>query len=103
MTTTETTSAAGTSQLTVNAQDTTGANLTGVLRGPLPERNCGVERVHTNAFTLNKGQEYSIEADGYGSCAFAYWMDSGDPNNQRAILIVSDTSLTAVLNCSTSA
>ncbi|TLY00230.1 MAG: hypothetical protein E6K95_08645 [Thaumarchaeota archaeon] len=55
------------------------------------------------AFTLNNGQAYTIEADGYGSCAFACWMDSGDANNQGAISIVSNTSLTAVLNCSTSA
>ena len=102
-TTTETTSAAGTSQLTVNAQDTTGANLTGYY-AVLYQSGTAVSRGYTpTAFTLNKGQEYTIEADGYGSCAFAYWMDSGDPNNQRAILIVSDTSLTAVLNCSTSA
>jgi hypothetical protein len=50
---------------------------------------------------LNDGQTYSLEADSYGSCQFAYWLDSGSTNSVRTISIASDTQLTAVYNCGT--
>jgi hypothetical protein len=50
---------------------------------------------------LNDGQTYSLEADSYGSCQFAYWLDSGSTNSVRTISITSDTQLTAVYNCGT--
>jgi hypothetical protein len=50
---------------------------------------------------LNDGQTYSLEADSYGSCQFAYWLDSGSTNSVRTISIASNTQLTAVYNCGT--
>jgi hypothetical protein len=50
---------------------------------------------------LNDGQTYSIEADSYGSCQFAHWLDSGSTNSVRTISIASNTQLTAVYDCGT--
>lgn len=50
-------------------------------------------------FTLNKGQTYTVQVDDYGSCNFAYWLDTGSTNSQRSISVTSDSSVTAVYNC----
>ena len=89
----------GTSRLTVSTQGTDGAALTDYW-AQLNQNGVTVAKGYTPAsFSLNNGQTYTVEADGYGSCAFAYWLDTGSTNNQRTISITSDTSLIAVLEC----
>ncbi|MDE1852379.1 MAG: spherulation-specific family 4 protein [Thaumarchaeota archaeon] len=101
-TTTTTTAASGTSQLVVDAQDTTGAAISGYYVA-LYQGGKTISTGYSPAtFTLNSGQTYTVESDGYGSCAFAYWLDTGSTNGQRSIEISTNTVLTAVLNCGTS-
>ena len=92
--------AAATSTLTVTTQDTTGATLTGYYT-VLFQNNQVVSNGYTPAtFTLNNGQTYAVQVDGYGSCSFGHWLDTGSTTNPRAISITSATSLTAVMSCS---
>ena len=99
VTTTTTSSGGGTSQLTVNTQDTNGAPLTNYYT-ELYQNNQTIATGYTPAvYTVNNGQTYTVEADGYGSCAFAYWLDTGSTNNLRTISITAATTLTAVLKC----
>lgn len=105
--TTSTTSTASspssTSLLTLNAQDTYGAALTGYYMA-LYQNGQTVSTGYSPAtFTLNNGQTYTIESDGYGSCVFDYWLDTGSTNVQRNISISSNVALTAVLNCGSTA
>ena len=96
---TATTGSSGTSHLTVKTQNTAGTPLTGYW-AQLYQNGKTVATGYTPAtFTLKNGQTYVVEADGYKSCAFAYWLDTGSTNNQRTISITSDTTLTAVLKC----
>src|SRR2546427_1141892 len=98
-TTTSTTSGNGTPNLTINTQDTTGVALTGYWT-ELSQNGQVLANGYTPAtYTLNSGQTYTLEADGFASCTFDHWVDTNSPNNLRDISIISDTSLTAVLNC----
>jgi hypothetical protein len=91
-----------TPSLTVVTQDTTGAPLTGyyvaLFLAGLPVSS-GYTPV---TFTLVGGVTYVVESDGYGSCVFDHWRDTGSTDNQRAVSITSDTTLTSVLNCGSS-
>ena len=89
----------GTSHLNVNTQSTTGAALAGFYTY-LSQGGSGVASGYTPyAFVVNNGQVYAVNVDGYGSCSFSSWLDTGSSNNTRTISITSDTTLTAVLNC----
>lgn len=50
-------------------------------------------------FSLASGATYSVQADGYGSCAFSNWQDTGSTNAIRQVSITTNTQLTAVYNC----
>jgi len=50
-------------------------------------------------YNLNNGQTYTVEADGYGSCVWYQWLDTGSTNNVRTITLTADTTLTAVMKC----
>src|SRR2546425_1014320 len=98
-TATSTTTSNGTPNLMVNTQDTTGAALTGYWT-ELSQNGQPLANAYTPAtYALNRGQTYTLDADGYASCSFDHWLDTNSPNNLRDISIISDTSLTAVLNC----
>lgn len=90
-----------TSVLSVTSQDTSGKILTGymavlnysgtttiVATGPTP---------HT--FTLNNSQSYTVGVDGYLSCNFDHWLDTGNTTEIRTISITQNTQVTAVMNC----
>jgi hypothetical protein len=80
-------------------QNTAGAALTGYWT-QLWQNGVTVASGYTPAtYTLVNGQLYTIEADGYGSCAFDHWLDNGSTNNMRDITVTSNTSLVAVLKC----
>jgi hypothetical protein len=97
-TTTSITSAAS-SQLNVATQNTAGAPLANYWT-QLWQNGVTVASGYTPAsYTLVNGQLYTIEADGYGSCAFDHWLDNGSTNNMRDITVTSNTSLVAVLKC----
>src|SRR5207247_9044739 len=92
----------GTSQLTVATQDASGATLAGY-NTVLTQNGVTVGSGFTPVtFTLNNGQSYSLLVNGYGSCGFDHWLDTGSTGNPRAVSITSATSLTAVMNCSRS-
>jgi len=100
--TTTSTSIGGTSQLTVATQDASGATLAGY-NTVLTQNGVTVGSGFTPVtFTLNNGQSYSLLVNGYGSCGFDHWLDTGSTGNPRAVSITSATSLTAVMNCSRS-
>jgi hypothetical protein len=97
--TSTTSTVSGSSKLTVGMQNTAGAALTGYWT-QLWQNGVTVASGYTPAsYTLVNGQLYTIEADGYGSCAFDHWLDNGSTNNMRDITITSNTSLVAVLKC----
>ena len=92
----------GTSKLTVTSETTTGTVITGFWTELHDQTGTVLASGYTPfTYPLNNGQTYIVEVDGYGSCAFDRWLDTGNTNNQRNVSVTSDTSLTAVLNCST--
>src|SRR3989454_59380 len=99
--TTTATSVGGTSKLTVSAQDLSGSPLTGYYTEVYLNGKKAATGYTPATFTLNNGQTYTVEADGYGSCPFGYWLDTGSTNNQRIITMTADTAMTAVLKCGT--
>jgi len=85
--------------MTINAQDTNGAPLTGYYTA-LYQNNQKIATGYTPAvYTLNNGQTYTVEADGYGTCVWYQWLDTGSTNNLRDITLTADATLTAVLKC----
>ena len=97
--TSTTTSGNGTPNLTINTQDTTGVSLTGYWTELSQNDQVQADGYTPATYTLNSGQTYTLEADGFASCTFDHWLDTNSPNNLRDISIISDTSLIAVLNC----
>jgi hypothetical protein len=101
-TTIATSSSGGKSSLAVSSQNTVGQPITGYWTVLYNGNGGTVGTGYTpHTYTLNDGQTYSLEADSYGSCQFAYWLDSASTNSVRTISITSDTQLTAVYNCGT--
>lgn len=96
---TPTTSSTGTSTLTLNTQDTNGAALNGYWMALYQNGQTIATGYSPVTFTLNNGQTYTVESDGYGSCAFSHWLDTGSTSAQRTVSIVSNTALTSVLSC----
>jgi len=95
--------ASGTSQLVIASQNTSGATITGYYT-VLSQSGSTVATGFTPAtFTLDDGQTYSVQADGYGSCAFSRWADTGSPSSSRTVSITNDTRYTAIYDCGTSA
>jgi YVTN family beta-propeller protein len=53
----------------------------------------------TATFALALGQPYVLQAEGYASCVFSHWADTGSPSSSRTIIISGETSLVAVYSC----
>jgi Peptidase A4 family len=102
-TTTATTSsnATGTPSLTVSSEDTAGTVIVGYYTGLYDASGDGIGSGFTPAAypDLTDGQTYTIEADGYGSCNFDYWLGSQSTSNPLSILVTGDTQVTAVYDC----
>lgn len=89
-----------TSLLTVTSQTTTGVSISGYWTQLSDQAGTVLATGFTPAtYTLNSGQSYTIQADGYGSCTFAYWQDNGNTNYLRTVSINSNTNLVAVYSC----
>ncbi len=87
-------------QLTVSSQDSTGATITGYYAVLFDSSGNVLSTGFTPAtFVLNSGASYSVQADGYGSCQFSYWADTGSSVADRPISISSNTQITAVYSC----
>ena len=92
-----------TSTLKVMTQDSTGATITGYY-STLSLNGATVKSGFTPlTYTLSNGVTYSVLVDGYGSCTFSHWAGTGSTADPRPISIGSDTSITAVLYCGSSA
>ncbi|MGA2665184.1 MAG: PQQ-binding-like beta-propeller repeat protein [Nitrososphaerales archaeon] len=95
-------SSSTTSSLTVASQDTAGGTITGYYVTLYDSSMRTVGTGFTPAdFTLDDGQTYAVQADGYGGCAFDHWADTGSTSSQRTISISEDAQITAVYDCST--
>jgi spherulation-specific family 4 protein len=102
--TSSTSAATGTSKLTVASRNTAGAAITGYWNVLYDQTGATRASGYTPiAYTLNNGQSYTVEADNYGSCNFAYWQDNGRTiyGSLRSIAITVDTNIVAVYNCGT--
>jgi hypothetical protein len=90
----------GTSQLTIESQDTSGNTLTGFYT-VLNQSGAIVATGFTpHTFTVNNAQTYTVQVDNYGSCSFAYWQDNHGTTHYRTVYISSNTQYTAVYSCS---
>lgn len=91
---------AAVSTLTVNAQDTNGNPLPGYEAVLNQSGTIIVARGYTPAtFNLTQGQSYTVTVDGYGSCTFDKWLDTGNSSAIKQISITSNTQITAILSC----
>ena len=93
--------ATGTISLTVSSEDTSGTAIAGYYTGLYDSNGDGVGSGFTPAAYpgLTDGQTYTIEADGYGSCNFDYWLGSQSTSNILPVLLTGDTQITAVYEC----
>jgi Peptidase A4 family len=93
--------ATGTLSLTVGSEDTSGTAIAGYYTGLYDSNGDGIGSGFTPAAYpgLTDGQTYTIEADGYGSCNFDYWLGSQSTSNPLPVLITGDTQITAVYEC----
>ena len=95
--------AATQSTLNVTGQDSTGASLSGYYTALYDSSGNVVATGYLPmTYTLNDGQSYVVEVDGYGNCNFDHWADTGSTNYMRTISISANTQITAVYNCGTS-
>jgi hypothetical protein len=92
-----------TSQLTVRSQNSSGQTITGFHTVLYQAGEVIATGFTPVAFTLNDGQSYVVEAQSYGSCIFSHWSNSGTTSASTSISITSNTQITAVYNCSSSA
>lgn len=86
-------------QLSVSSQSTAGASMTGYYVALSQGGNVVATGFTPTAFTLADGQSYTVQADGYGSCQFDHWADTGSASSSRTISISSNTQIMAVYNC----
>ena len=94
-------SLSATSTLTVTAQDANGDPLPGYYAVLNQSGRTIVATAYTPAtFNLTDGQTYTVGVDGYGSCTFDHWLDTGNKTAVRQISITDDTERTAVMDCS---
>jgi hypothetical protein len=97
---TTSTTAAADPQLTISSQTTAGSVITGFWTLLYDSTGATLATGYTPiAYSLISGQAYTVEADSYGSCSFAYWQDTGNTSNLRDIAITSNTNLVAIYNC----
>jgi hypothetical protein len=90
-----------TSQLMVSAQDLSGHALEGYTAVLNQSGTMIVATGYTPAtFNLVDGQAYTVGVDGYGSCRFVHWLDTGSTVAIRPITVTNDTQITAVIDCS---
>jgi hypothetical protein len=97
-TATSTTSSA-TSKLRITSQNTNGATITGYYTALFNSGVIVATGYTPHTYTLRNGQTYTVQADSYGSCQFAYWKDTGNTSFARSIAINRNTNLVAVYNC----
>ena len=93
----------GTGQVSLNVNDVDiNGNVVAGLAVELHDTNGNtlVTNDSPATFSLNAGQTYGVEADSFGSCTFDHWEDTGATSDTRSVSIQSDTTLTAVFNCS---
>jgi hypothetical protein len=91
----------GTSPLTIETLDTSGNAISGYYT-VLNQSGSIVSTSFTPAsFHLYDGQNYSVQVDGYGSCHFDHWLDTGSTTFYRTVSIDAATTYTAVMNCGT--
>lgn len=99
-TTSSTTSTSSTSNLIVDSENTLGNAITGYYTVLYSSSGSVLSTQFTPAtYTLNNGATYSIRADSYGSCTFAYWQGgglSGSTSDPAKISISSQTTIYAV-------
>lgn len=99
-TTSSTTSTSSTSNLIVDSENTLGNAITGYYTVLYSSTGSVLSTQFTPAtYTLNNGATYSIRADSYGSCTFAYWQGgglSGSTLDPAKISISSQTTIYAV-------
>ncbi|HKW05686.1 MAG TPA: hypothetical protein VJN71_10335, partial [Nitrososphaerales archaeon] len=99
-TTSSTTTTSGTSNLVVDSENTLGNAITGYYT-VLYNSSGSVQSINFTpaTYTLKNGATYSIRADSYGSCTFAYWKGdgiSGSTSDPARISITSHTTIDAV-------
>jgi hypothetical protein len=90
---------AGTSQLTIATQDLNSTSLAGFYTSLTQSGTLVASGFTTHTFTLNNEQTYTVSVDGYGSCVFNHWADTGSNSPSRNVLISSNTKYTAVMAC----
>jgi hypothetical protein len=99
-TTSSTATTSGTSNLIVDSENTLGNAITGYYTVLYTSSGSVQGTQFTPAtYTLNNGATYSILADSYGSCTFAYWKGdgiSGSTSDPVRISITSQTTIDAV-------
>ena len=93
----------GSVQLTINTVDSSGSPMPGYYVVLNQSSNIVATGFTSNTFTLNSGQTYTVQVDGYQSCVFLHWSDTGSVVDGRTVSITSDTELTAVIGCGSNA
>ena len=69
----------------MKSQDANGNTISGYYT-VLYQNGAATKTGYTPAtFTLNTGQSYTVEVQDYGSYHFAYWLDTGSNNRDRAV------------------
>lgn len=87
--------------LTVSTVDQNGDPISGYYT-VLNQSNTILATGYTTAqFNVGYSQEYTVQVDNYGSCTFSHWANDGDTTFYTQVIVVADTGLTAVMNCST--
>ena len=100
----------GTSQLTINTQDTSGNPITGYYAVLNQSSNVQATGFTPANFNLEDGVAYTVQVDNYGNCHFDHWVDTGSASSSRTVSISGASTYTAVtppglsrLRCSSSA
>jgi hypothetical protein len=89
-----------TSTLTINTQALNGTKITGFYSELYNSAGKVAAKGYSpKTYTLTDGATYTVEVDGYGSCNFDHWADTGSTSYLRTISISSDTQIAAVYNC----
>jgi hypothetical protein len=92
-----------TSELAVRTQTVSGAGIGGYYTVLYKGSNVIATQFTLARFIVNDSQTYTVNVDGYSSCTFGYWLDTGSTNSFRSFSITGNTVYTAVMNCNSSA
>jgi YVTN family beta-propeller protein len=87
------------SSLTVVTTDTSGQPVSGYYTVLNYSGSMVATGFTPHAFSLVNGQTYTVQVDGYGSCSFSHWSDTGSTTFYRSVTITSDTRYDAVMRC----